>query len=86
MTLIEMLKRYEKTLPDSQKRDLLGQAAERIADLEETIDEMVAIAAAKHRPAYDAQQQRIAELEAAKADALKLITKHTPLAKEQARG
>ena len=44
MTLIEMLKRYEKTLPDSQKRDLLGQAAERIADLEETIDEMVAIA------------------------------------------
>jgi hypothetical protein len=41
MTLIEMLKRYEKTLPDSQKRDLLGQAAERIAELEADKAELV---------------------------------------------
>jgi hypothetical protein len=34
MTLIEMLQRYEKTVPDSQVKELLGQAAERIAELD----------------------------------------------------
>ena len=41
----------------------LQEAADRIAELENDIQVMVEKAAAKHRPAYEEQQRRIAELE-----------------------
>jgi|TARA_R110000751_G_scaffold31140_3_gene79216 hypothetical protein len=44
--------------------DLIQSQEQLIAKLEATIDVMVTKASAKHRPAYDAQQQRIADLEA----------------------
>ena len=51
------------SLIDQSISSQLRVANDRIAELEEQLAETIRLSAEKHRPAYDEQQQRIAELE-----------------------
>tara|TARA_R110002153_G_scaffold8008_3_gene35171 strand:+ start:1271 stop:1591 length:321 start_codon:yes stop_codon:yes gene_type:complete len=60
---VRHLCRAEVTTILTDNSAVIAGLNKRIAELEATIDVMVTKALAKHRPAYDEQQRRIAELE-----------------------